>query len=99
MKFMINDVSCIECQSVTLLVYFETLSVCLHLKLIALWMINIRDSHQYLIGLFKFEGADAGHKLLAKQCIFLAPLMAIWIYVHTNIWASDFKRFQFFEVS
>ena len=65
MKFMINDVSCIECQSVNLLVYFETLSVCLHLTLIALWMINIRDSHQYLIGLFKFEGADAGHKLLA----------------------------------
>ena len=23
-------------------------------------MINIRDSHQYLIGIFKFEGADAG---------------------------------------
>ena len=46
-------------------------------------MINIRDSHQYLIGLFKFEGADAGHKLLAKQCIFLAPLMAICMYIQT----------------
>ena len=92
---MINDVSCIECQSVNLLVYFETLSVCLHLTLIALWMINIRDSHQYLIGLFKFEGADAGHKLLAplrsgllipeKQSIFLAPLMAICMYIQTSI--------------
>ena len=56
-------------------------------------MINIRDSHQYLIGLFTFEGADAGHKLLAplrsgfsipeKQCMFLAPLMAICMYIQT----------------
>ena len=53
-------------------------------------MMNIRDS-QYLIGHLKFEGA--GHKLLAplrsgllipeKQCIFLAPLMAICMYIQT----------------
>lgn len=63
-------------------------------------MINIRDSHQYLIGLFKFEGADAGHKLLAPlRSGLLIPEKQCILYVHTNIWASDFKRFQFFEIS
>ena len=72
-------------------------------------MINIRDSHQYLIGLFKFEGADAGHKLLAPlltqltfnsgKTVHLFSSTNGNLYVHTNIWASDFKRFQFFEIS
>ena len=54
-------------------------------------MINIRDSHQYLIGLFKFEGADAGHKLLAI-------CMYIQTYGHLILKGFNFLKYHNFFI-